>query len=192
MTREDTIGILSILRGAYPNFYRGITKAEANDTINLWASLFVDDQVQVVTAAVKSFIVSDTKGFPPVPGQVKEYIRKLTMPEEMGEAEAWALIAKAIRNSGYESEKEFKALPEDLQRIVGSPSQLRDWSMMDSDTVHSVVASNVQRAYRVRQQSKKERAALPKEVLAMIEQTVSRAMLEGKNEHDERAEAETP
>lgn len=192
MTREDTIGILSILRGAYPNFYRGITKAEANDTINLWASLFVDDQVQVVTAAVKSFIVSDTKGFPPVPGQVKEYIRKLTMPEEMGEAEAWALIAKAIRNSGYESEKEFKALPEDLQRIVGSPSQLRDWSMMDSDTVHSVVASNVQRAYRVRQQAKKERAALPKEVLAMIEQTVSRAMLEGKNEHDERTEAETP
>ena len=29
MTREDTIKILSVLRGAYPAFYRDITKQEA-------------------------------------------------------------------------------------------------------------------------------------------------------------------
>ena len=60
--------------------------------------------------------------------------------------EAWNLVARAIRNSGYESRKEYDNLPPDIQRLVGSPEQLRDWAMMDSSTVHSVVASNFQRA----------------------------------------------
>lgn len=169
MTRENTVMILSVLRGAYPAFYRGVSRSEAEDTINLWASLFADDDVNIVTAAVKALIVSDTKGFPPVPGQVKEYIRKLTMPQELTDGEAWALVSKAISNGMYGSQEEFDKLPSDVQRIVGSPSQIRDWASMDSDTVHSVVASNFQRAYRVRQEAKREYAAIPGEVRALLE-----------------------
>ena len=40
--------------------------------------------------------------------------------------------------------------------------------MMDSDTVHSVVASNFQRNFRVRQKADREMAALPADVRAMI------------------------
>ena len=38
MKRDDTIKILSVLRGAYPAFYRDITKQEAESTIALWES----------------------------------------------------------------------------------------------------------------------------------------------------------
>ena len=169
MTREDTIMVLSVLRGAYPSFYRGADRHEAEDTVSLWASLFADDDVRIVTAAVKALIVSDVKGFPPVPGQVKEYIRKLTMPKELTEGEAWALVAKAVSNGLYGSQEEFAKLPEDVQLIVGSPSQLRDWAAMESETVHSVVASNFQRAYRTRQQAKREYIAIPADVRAMLE-----------------------
>jgi hypothetical protein len=112
--------------------------------------------------------VADKKGFPPVIGQVKEYIRKLTAPEEMTEQEAWALVAKAIRNGTWGAKEEFEALPPQIQRIVGSPTQLSDWAKMDSDSVHSVVASNFQRSFRAKAKADKEYAALPSEVKAAI------------------------
>ena len=33
MTREETVKILAILKAAYPNSYKGMTKEEANATI---------------------------------------------------------------------------------------------------------------------------------------------------------------
>lgn len=178
MTREQTAQVLALLRGAYPMFYRDITKKEAYSTIELWASIFVDDEFEVVAAAVKALISNDEKGYPPVPGQVKSYIRKITQKEEMNESEAWALVAKAVGNSAYEAKKEFDALPEELKRIVGSPNQLRDWSQMDSSTLHSVVASNFQRAYRVKQQTRKEYNALPGDVKKMIAGVGNKMLLE--------------
>ena len=143
--------------------------------------MFAGDDVQIVAAAVKALIASDEKGFPPVIGQVKARIRQITQPQEMTEGEAWALVAKAIRNSAYDSRKEFDALPEQIQRIVGAPSQLRDWGTMDSDTVHSVVASNFQRAYRVKAEQKRNYAALPPDVKATIGGITEKMRLEAHN-----------
>ena len=182
MTSEETVKILSVLRGAYPQFYKNTTKQEAYDTINLWAEMFSDEDFLIVSAAVKALIAGDERGFPPVIGQVKARIRQITTPQEMTEGEAWALVAKAIRNSAYDSRKEFDSLPADIQRIVGAPSQLKDWGTMDSDTVHSVVASNFQRAYRVKATQKRNYAALPSDVKAMIGGITGNLPLEA---HDE-------
>lgn len=170
MTRAETIKILSVLRGAYPQFYRGIEKNEAEDTVNLWASMFADEPYQIVSAAVKALIVSNDSGFPPVIGQVKAKIRKITSPDEMTEGEAWSLVSKALRNSAYGSEEEFNNLPAILQRLVGSPSQLKEWSQMDAETVQSVVASNFQRSYRARAEQQREYDALPGDVKALVSQ----------------------
>ncbi|MFR8332153.1 MAG: hypothetical protein ACLU9S_07140 [Oscillospiraceae bacterium] len=75
--------------------------------------------------------------------------------------EAWNLVAKALRNSAYGSEEEFAKLPPAVQRVAHSPFQLREWALMDADTVQSVVASNFQRAYTARQKSDREFDALP-------------------------------
>lgn len=78
MTREDTIKIMSVLRGAYPHFYRDVSRQEALDTINLWADMFVEDDPSAVAAAVKILIQTDQKGFPPTIGQVKAKITEVS------------------------------------------------------------------------------------------------------------------
>jgi hypothetical protein len=161
MTRSDTAKIMAILSAAYPGFYSKQTKDEKVSAVDLWADLFADDDPGVVLAAVKAHIATDTKGFPPVIGQIKEQITKLTQPKMMTEAEAWGLVWRAVCNSGYHAQSEYDALPPLLQRLVGSPSQLHDWALMDADEVQSVVASNFMRSYRVRAKDWQEYQALP-------------------------------
>ena len=163
MTVQETSMVMNVLNAAYPGFYAKSSDAERKQILSLWAEMFREDDVALVAAAVKALIVADA-----TIGQVKARLRQITTPQEMTEGEAWALVAAAIRNSAYDSRREFERLPEAVRRFVGSPSQLREWAMMDSDTVHSVVASNFQRNFRVRQKADREMAALPADVRAMI------------------------
>lgn len=168
MNREDTIKILSVLRGAYPAFYRDITKQEAESTIALWESMFDEEPYELVGAAVKAFISGDGKGFPPAIGQIKERIRQITQPEEMTEQEAWSLVSKALRNSTYGSEEEFAKLPPEIQAVVHDPGQLRQWAMSPADEVETVIASNFMRSFRVKQKVSKEYMALPTSVKQLM------------------------
>lgn len=168
MTRQETGIIMDILTAAYPRFYSGVGAAEMRNVVNLWAEMFAGDDVAMVAAAVKALISTDEKGFPPVVGQVRNMLTKLTAPPEMTEGEAWALVSKAVRNGAYGAQEEFDALPENVKRIVGSPNQLRDWSQMDSETVHSVVSSNFQRAFRTRAATEKQYRAMPQDIKALV------------------------
>ena len=168
MTREDTIKILSVLRGAYPAFYRDITKQEAESTIALWESMFDEEPYELVGAAVKAFISGDGKGFPPAIGQIKERIRLITTPEEMTEQEAWSYVSKALRNSTYGSVEEFAKLPPEVQAVVHDPGQLKQWAMSPADEVETVIASNFQRSFRAKQKATKEYLALPTEVKRLM------------------------
>lgn len=79
----------------------------------------------------------------------------------MTEADAWNLVAAAVRNGIYGAKEEFEKLPPILRRIVGSPATLREWAAMDSETLHSVVSSNFQRSYRYIAAAEKEYRKLP-------------------------------
>ena len=164
MSREETLAIMSVLRAAYPTYYRDMTRHEAESVVALWEEMFRDDTAEVVALAVKAHIANDKKGFPPHIGAIKEAIAKITTPEQMTEAEAWSLVVRAISNGTYGSKKEFDALPPVLQRLVGSPKQLKEWAAMDADVVSSVVASNFQRSYRARAASEREMLSLPGDV----------------------------
>lgn len=195
MTREETLQVLSVLKAAYPNFYKGMRKEEAESAVALWASMFAEDEAAMVAAAVKTLIATDIKGFPPHIGAVKEKLRKLSCPESMTEAEAWSLVYKAIQRGLYNSKEEYEKLSSVLQRLVGGHSQLREWAMMDADTVQSVVASNFQRSFRARQESERELALMPPEIRSMLGELSKRFMLEGSEswtqgpERDEQEEA---
>ena len=164
MTRQETATIMDILAAAYPRFYSGPDAPNPVQTLNLWATMFADDPVEVVAMAVKAFIASDKKGFPPHIGAIKDAIVKLKTPDAMTEQEAWELVRKATSNSNYGAKDEFEKLPPVVRRLVGSPNQLREWAMMDSDTLNSVVASNFQRSYKARAASEREYMALPSDV----------------------------
>ena len=168
MTRQETGIIMDILATAYPRFYAGPDAPDPEKAVALWAEMFAEDDVAIVAAAVKALIATDDKGFPPHIGAVKAKVRQITQPSGMTPQEAWNLVAKAIRNSAYDSREEYDKLPREVQRLVGSPNQLRDWALMDSETVHSVVASNFQRSFSIRQKADNDFKALPRDVQAMI------------------------
>lgn len=167
MTRQETGIIMDILTTAYPAFYNGRNAPDMRMTVNLWAEMFAEDDVKIVAAAVKALIATDDKGFPPHIGAVKGRIRQIRNPDEMTEQEAWTHIAKALRNSSYNAEEEFSKLPSILQDVVHAPQQLREWARMDEATVQSVVASNLQRSFRAKAQSRRDFEALPKDVQAL-------------------------
>lgn len=177
MTRQETGIIMDILATAYPRFYAGPDAPDPEKAVALWAEMFAEDDVAIVAAAVKALIATDDKGFPPHIGAVKAKVRQITQPSGMTPQEAWNLVAKAIRNSAYESREEYDKLPREVQRLVGSPNQLRDWALMDSDTVHSVVASNFQRSFSIRQKADNDFKALPRDVQAMIGTVAERMAL---------------
>ena len=177
MTRQETGIIMDILATAYPRFYAGPDAPDPEKAVALWAEMFAEDDVAVVAAAVKALIATDDKGFPPHIGAVKAKVRQITQPTGMTPQEAWNLVAKAIRNSAYDSREEYDKLPKDIQRLVGSPNQLRDWATMDSDTVQSVVASNFQRSFAEREKSDADYRALPGDVKALISGMAERMML---------------
>ena len=179
MTIDETAAIMDILATAYPRFYSGPDAPDSDKVLALWADLFADDEPSLVGAAVKSLIASDERGFPPHIGAVKEQMRKLANPQELTEGEAWALVAKAVRNSIYGAREQFEKLPPELQKLVGSPAQLREWAVMDSGTLHSVVSSNIQRAYKAVVKRERERAKLPEDVRRVIAAVSQKMAIDG-------------
>lgn len=179
VNKIETISILSVLKVAYPMFYKNITKKEAEDIITLWTEMFADDDFNLVKTAVKAHIATDAKGFPPIIGQIKESLVKIIQPEQLTEQEAWNLVSKAIKNSAYHATEEFEKLPDILKQLVGSPSQLKEWGQMPVEQVQSVVASNLMRSYKAKAINEKENKALPNDVKALINQTT--LSIEGGN-----------
>ena len=166
MNKSETASLMAIIKLAYPQYYS--RQDEILSAVSLWSEMFKEDDFKVVSAGVKSFIASDTKGFPPSIGMIKQYISKITTPEAMTEVEAWGIIKKALRNSSYNSKEEFEKLPEELQRLLGSHTQLKEWAREEMTTLDSVIASNFMRSYRARIQSIREYQALPKDVKQFI------------------------
>lgn len=185
MTREETLAILAVLKAAYPAFYRDMRREEAEHIVQLWTEMFSDDAARDVAAAVKAHIATDSRGFPPHIGAVKTALCKLRSPDELTELEAWECVRRALNNSIYGYMDEYEKLPRVVQRLVGSPSQLREWAMMDEDTVASVVASNFQRSYKARAASEREYMALPqgiREQVGLIAERFEMPALPGRKE----------
>lgn len=172
MTRQEAIRIMTILKTAYPNFYKDYSKEELNAAIDLWATMFVDEHFKIVTEAVKALIC--THKYPPTIADIKEKIATITRPQEMTEMEAWQKVKAAI--SYYNAAENFDKLPPTLQKIVGSPNALREWAVMDGEVVNSVIQSNFMRSYKIKVAQEKEFTVLPdstKQLIASLSQRLS-------------------
>ena len=167
MTKRDTLRVMAILEASYPSFYRDGQREAA---LELWSELFADDDPVLVASAVKTFIASDEKGFPPVIGQIKSIMARLT--ENIPNAsDAWNLVKRAIGRSGYGADEEFRKLPKEVQRAVGSPNQLKEWSQMDLADINNVIAPSFRKAYAAIESDEKAQRSIPKDVQKAIEGT---------------------
>lgn len=164
MTREETKKIIMVMAASYPNY----KPADLSMTVDAWQMMLGEYPYSEIALALKAYITSDRSGFAPSIGQLIEKLQTITGPQEMGELEAWSLVYKAVCNSGYHAESEFAKLPEACQRAVGNPANLKEWAMMDIDTVQSVEQSHFIRNYRAILNRMREEAKMPQEVKALI------------------------
>ena len=137
MTREETIGILSILKASYPNFYKELTKKDAETTINLYAEMFSNTEANLVATAIKELI--QHQSYPPTIADIKNKIDELTQPYEETEVELWEIYKKIIQSGYYGDRTEFDALPEAIKSYLGNnPNRINELGMMESSTFNSV------------------------------------------------------
>lgn len=137
MTREETIGILSILKASYPNFYKDLTKKDAETTINLYTEMFSNTEASLVATAIKELI--QHQSYPPTIADIKNKIDELTQPYEETEAELWEIYKKTIQSGYYGDRTEFDALPEAIKTYLGNnPNRINELGMMESSTFNSV------------------------------------------------------
>lgn len=165
MTREETSKILAVIQAAYPNY----NPPNKTVVVNIWHMMLGDFTYEQVAAAVYAFIRTNKKGFAPSIGEIVDKLQMLFGDDDdENEGEAWDLVMTAIGKSGYYSNEEFYKLPELVQKVIGSPNQLRNWALSETFN-ESVESSNFKKAYRVEKQREAEVKKLPPNLKKIIE-----------------------
>ena len=158
MNEQETGKILAVISEMYPSFRKD---RNIQATQDIWLTIFEHTPYEQVSQALMSYIATDTKGFPPVPGALNERICQARELNGMNENEAWCLVFKALGRGIYNSEEEFSKLPEEIQRIVGHPRQLHEWAMLDTHEVSTVIASGFKRSWRARMELERSLGVTP-------------------------------
>ncbi|OPX46355.1 loader and inhibitor of phage G40P [Ruminiclostridium hungatei] len=177
MNKSETLGIMAALEIAYPRFYANKTKDEKDAAINLWSKLFKSDDAKIVTEAVNAMIC--TLEFPPTIADIKKKIALLTQPKTSTELEAWNKVWKAIQDANYRAQEYFDSFPPQIQQLVGSPGQLREWALMDSKVINSVIQSNFMRSYKSKIEQDKEYSMLPESAKKLIADLSQKMLMDG-------------
>ena len=146
MTREETKEVLMTIRAVYPNF--NVKPEEMTPTINAWQIMLEEYPKEMVMAALKVYIKTNSSGFAPSVSQLISSMYETTKHDQMTEGEAWALVKRAIQDGNYHAEERFNELPATLQRAVGNAGMIRQWAQTDTDEVNTVIMSNFQRSYK--------------------------------------------
>lgn len=165
MTRDEVKEIIMIMTYTYPNYKPTDIKA----TVDIWASILAPFPFEGIKAALHAYILSDTKGFAPSPGQLVDQIQVRNF--DMTELEAWGLVNKALSNSNYHAKEEFDKLPPLIQKTLGRCDVLKEWAIMEMDTVQSVIQSNFIRNYRTVLQRERDTSKLPVKLRKLLETT---------------------
>lgn len=176
MTATDIGEMLDLLEGNYGKKFS--EEYDRGKVLNLWKVMFRDDNPVEVAIAVKDCIA--TLQFPPKVADIKARVAKQRMSGQMTEMEAWAKVVEAINRSyGKEdADKQFFQLPAILQKVVGTPSQLRGWRSVDEAQLQTVVMSAFLKSYRELVQREATYHALPPDIQQQEEWRLSKPVMD--------------
>ena len=150
-------------------FYPNYQVENKEFTINAWYAIIGDCDYKPMEKALQAYITTDTSGFAPNIGQLLDKLHLIQNPQELNEMEAWSLVSKALRNGYYGAVEEFNKLPPLVQKAVGSPDNLRNWSQTDTNSIENVVQSNFIKTYRTVVNRENEIKKMPADVRTLIE-----------------------
>lgn len=164
MTKDEFKVLVKAMKATYAQE----TFLPDKDAFDVWYALLSDLPYKQAALAVQKYMSEER--FPPTIADIREKATQIITPEtdELNEMQAWDLVYKAICKSGYNSKEEFDKLPTVIQKAVGSPTMLYEWSMMDEDTVKSVEQSHFIRNYRSEMDRANREAKLPPNLLNAI------------------------
>ena len=171
MTEKEVRQLLAMTQAVYPNYNPPSREA----AVNAWLMCLSEYDNNVVMAAFKAYMTTNTSGFAPAPGQLIEILQTLTQPSELNELEAWSLVRKALSDSSYNSVERFQELPPIVQKAVGTPQQLKIWAC-DSEFNENVVSSNFIKTYRTEVKRATELNKMPENVRKLIEMVNTNAV----------------
>lgn len=156
MTWDETKTIVGIIKSLYPNWRTDNPKS----TVDTWHIVLEDFDANAIQYAIKRYALTDKSGFPPSVGQLVGQLQDATEENGLSGLEAWGLVARAMRNSAYNSKEEFARLPKEVQRAVGSAETLKSWALTDIDST-PVLQSNFLRTYNAVADKARVEARLP-------------------------------
>lgn len=180
MTFDQTRDILTMLQAEYPQSFAKLDERQMRLKLELWVREFAKDDYTLVFSAVRVLMRSGRQ-WAPTSGEIREKMAELTAPEELSDTAVLDLVMRAASNGTYHAKEEFAKLPPAVQEIVHSPQQLREWAIMDAQTLQSVIGSFVMKSYRIGVKRAKERAALPQEIREIIAGIAERMELNDHN-----------
>lgn len=164
MTREECKKIIAVIAATFPNF----DSDDPATTIDAWHIFLADYSYQDISAALKIYVSTANSAFPPSASQLIGQLNKVRALKNAQEVDVWREVRPAIRNGNYHAEEEFKKLSPMAQKMVGDPGQLREWAMLPSEDIDTVVQSNFKKRYETMVKRESELSAMPKEVREMI------------------------
>lgn len=170
MTLQETKELITYIASSYPRYYRGMTRSTLEKHAAVWADIFDEYSLQTVLAGAKSYIATESAGFPPSPGQIIEHIHRKSPDKEIGGTEAWALVRKAVNVPWERMQESYDSLPKAVRKAVGSAASLKELAQMDIATFESVAQSNFLRMYKVARERIADDERTPQKVVAIREQ----------------------
>jgi len=169
MTREECKRIIAIIAATYPKFEIG---DDPKLTVDAWYLFLKDYEYLDIEMALKIFVSTENSPYYPSASQLIGQINKVRSLKNAQEVDVWREVRPAIRNSGYHAEEEFNKLSETAKKMVGDPQQLREWAMLPSEDIDTVVQSNFKSRFKTMQTRQAEISAMPMEIRQMIENSV--------------------
>lgn len=174
MTKDDTKKMIMYLRTAYKGFCDGL---DLTAVVNVWHDAFRDEDVHIVSEATRNYTKS-CQYLPTIAG-IQKQIDLIRNPQT--DAELWALIVKAAKNSTYGAVEEYEKLPDICKKFVGSPTALKDFGQIDQGTLQTVVKSQFTKSAPMIRERTNVQSGLPDSVRAAIDAAKQR-MLEARYE----------
>ena len=117
MTKLETIELFGVLIAAYPNFDKFRDDSQVEAMVNMWATLFADDDGKIVALAVKRHIM--TSKWPPSIAEIREIMADITHPDLIPPDQAWAAVNDLISAVGeYNVDNAHRNLPPLIAQTV--------------------------------------------------------------------------
>lgn len=177
MNLEETKKILTVIQTAYPTY-----KVERmEDTLKLWTMMLKDFTYKQVSLSLQVYIYNNK--FPPTISDIAKGISENETQDTENFEKAWVKVLNACKHTYTESY--WEKLPERIKKCT-SVQSLREWALMDSQVVNTVVKSNWIKAYQQVIEREKKYDALPSPVLKALGIETKKMQIEHRGENNGR------